>query len=217
MCVRAHTRTHSFFFPQSLSALGPCAFIQGSDDLIRSLSHTHTQTPPRFLWMQETEAVIRHQLNPVVAAAVQSWSLVLSITPASHVPCLHTRYHLPSLSQWFTHCPHTLTHSQLLVLTDLLGSVDAVGKAVARLFELAEEKEGEEHVSSHIHHQSLYVRSLIALGFFVFSHDVYNTHSQEERWVWFDCCVCVCVPFTPSQDSATFLCVVSWPIGTYTR
>ena len=109
---------------------------------------------------------------------------------------------------------HTLTHSQLLVLTDLLGSVDAVGKAVARLFELAEEREGEEHVSSHIHHQSLYVRSLIALGFFVFSHDVYNTHSQEERWVWFEVelllyvCVCVCSVHSFSRLSNIFVCCI---------
>ena len=170
-----------------------------------SLTHTHTNTTSLPL------DAGGHQASTESSGGCCCPELV-SRPPASHVPCLHTRY------QWFTHCTHTLTHSQLLVLTDLLGSVDAVGKAAARLFELAEEREGEEHVSSHIHHQSLYVRSLIALGFFVFSHDVY---SQEERWVWFEVelllCVCVCVPFTPSQDSATFLCVVSWPIGTIKR
>ena len=42
--------------------------------------------------MRELETVFRCQLHPVVAAAVQSWSLLLSITPPSRVPPLHTRY-----------------------------------------------------------------------------------------------------------------------------
>ena len=43
VCGRTHAHIVLFFSPQSLSALRPCAFIQGSDHLIRSLSHTHTQ------------------------------------------------------------------------------------------------------------------------------------------------------------------------------
>ena len=108
--------------------------------------------------MRELEAVFRCQLSPVVAAAVQSWSLLLSITPASRVPPLHTRYlSLPLLVH--THS-HSHTHSQLPVLNDLLGSGDAsvrvaVGQAVALLFELGEEREGEGEgegaVSYHIY------------------------------------------------------------------
>jgi hypothetical protein len=79
--------------------------------------------------MRELETVFRCQLHPVVAAAVQSWSLLLSITPPSRVPPLHT--------------------SQLPVLNGLLGTGDmsvrlAVGQAIALLFEMAEQVGGDQ-------------------------------------------------------------------------
>ena len=57
----------------SLLALGLCACIQGTGRL-------ETEGAMRVL-----EAVFRCGINPVVAAAVQSWSLLLSITHSSRV------------------------------------------------------------------------------------------------------------------------------------
>jgi hypothetical protein len=101
----------------SLSALALCAFIQGSD-------HLETEGA-----MRELEAVFRCRLDPVVAAAVQSWSLLLSITPSSRASHLRA--------------------SQLPVLNSLLSKGDmnvkiAVGQAVALLFELTEDREPED-------------------------------------------------------------------------
>jgi hypothetical protein len=121
----------------SLSALGLCAFIQGSDYL-------ETEGA-----MRELETVFRCQLHPVVAAAVQSWSLLLSITPPPRVPPIHT--------------------SQLPVLNGLLSSGDmsvrlAVGQAIALLFELAEEVGGDQ---------------LLETGVGVASHDLIQQLATE--------------------------------------
>ena len=113
--------------------------------------------------MHELEAVFGCRVDPVVAAAVQSWSLLLSITPFSRVPPLQARYimyvyiaegYTPYSSRMILYsnihvCAHTHvhmrthTHSMLPVLNGLLRTGDmsvriAVGQAVALLFELAQ-------------------------------------------------------------------------------
>jgi len=98
---------------QSISALGMCTFIQAPDLLaVESVMH-------------DCEEIFQKcKLEPVIAAAVRSWTLLLSIAPNTSIP--------------------PLMHSLLPVLNGLLERAEMsvripVGQALALLFELARE------------------------------------------------------------------------------
>lgn len=106
---------------ECVRTLSLCSFIQAPDTLeVSSVMH-------------DCEQLFQSRLEPVVASAVHSWSLLLSITPNTSIP--------------------PIMQSLLPVLNGLLGRPEmsvriAVGQAVALLFELARETDEEPLDSS---------------------------------------------------------------------
>ena len=111
VCARVYYIDSCVCFTESVSSWAVCLHPgirpPGKTPLSLPLTGSHLSQETEGA-MRELEAVFRCQLSPVVAAAVQSWSLLLSITPASRVPPLHTRY--LSLPLVHTHS-HTDTHT----------------------------------------------------------------------------------------------------------
>ena len=59
-------------------------------DIVHSYTHIHTQEVESV--MRDCEQLFKCKLEPVVAAAVRSWSLLLSIAPNSTISPLILRY-----------------------------------------------------------------------------------------------------------------------------